>query len=494
MFNILIPFCILATCPGKELKYKNFICPNTTSYKDAKPPQSFDCDEVIGIYLNILYPEDDEKNQKKRLREWLIDLGENKGNAVRLSNENLQDLPPYILRDFGRGFIRHYFSMHLKNSLAERLDLNHAICQAFDKSLFVESIFKMALDQLQDSEGRSRILKTSLEVSHEDIISAISSEKEKVLNDARGYFTSLTKEESSEEIYPLFHWDRRLSVLKKAIDKFTLQNPKAPFFIAFQEITPKALKDIKKIFENSDLQWISYNNMTGKETLPPYEEQVLGESQEYTSTIALSKDLKVEKIEIAELPTESDHRRKILGVRVKNVRNERVFNVFTTHTDYNIINNYYQKTAYKICSFVRSFLNDDFDSSQRFLVGGDFNSFTDQDGEDYIFQIQKELDGSRDFRESNFYAPYPIARSTFIGRNEDTFTAHMAIDGRIEPSALDHIFVGKNIDIIASSRDAIVYGSDGSLLDYYIDREQYLESLKNGITFSDHFANIIKFK
>ena len=95
-------------------------------------------------------------------------------------------------------------------------------------------------------------------------------------------------------------------------------------------------------------------------------------------------------------------------------------------------------------------------SDQRFVLGGDLNSFVGQGGGDkYIEKLRASFAGSRDFRETDYYAPYPIAWSSFIGRYEDTYSGRIAKDGIMEPNSLDHIIVGSEIELHSAARGCV---------------------------------------
>lgn len=64
----------------------------------------------------------------------------------------------------------------------------------------------------------------------------------------------------------------------------------------------------------------------------------------------------------------------------------------------------------------------------------------------------------------------------------------------MEPNAFDHVIVGNGIKLQSAAREAAVYNEWGELLDYYKERDEYMENLQNRITFSDHFFNIIRFE
>lgn len=334
---------------------------------------------------------------------------------------------------------------------------------------------------------RNQLLAASeqIERSLTKYISAIKQEPETLI--------SLLKSSTIESISDPFTWETRIHVLKQMIDKIILASPKAPYFLALQEVTPFALEDLKNALAEKNLQWISFNNISGKETLPSTQEEIFGESTAFTSTIALSHDLKVLKIELGSLPTESGSIRKIIGVRVQNSYTNEIYNLFSTHTDHKIQNEIYLRTALKIHNFVTQFLEDAPDN-QKLIIGGDLNAFEEQGGDKFLQKLRDLFPDSQDFRETDYYAPYPINSSSFIGRFDDVFSGSLAKNGKVKPSALDHILVGNGIKLHSSHREAGVYSPTGELLDYFSDKQQYMFQLQDRVTFSDHFFNIVRCK
>ena len=98
-----------------------------------------------------------------------------------------------------------------------------------------------------------------------------------------------------------------------------------------------------------------------------------------------------------------------------------------------------------------------------------------------------------DYRETDFYAPSPIAWSTFLGRPDDSFRAEFREDGTVDPNALDQILL-QRLKAVASLREACVYDDEGNLLNYYDDPARYVEFLKKRFTVSDHLMNVVLFE
>ncbi|NDE82434.1 MAG: endonuclease/exonuclease/phosphatase family protein [Chlamydiia bacterium] len=491
-----IASCFVLASIFSQSKYNEepYICPPLANYIDAPLPQVTTSDQLVGIYLNILYPEDNEKLQKKKLADWIESFGKNSDTPFPFSSEEINDLAIYILNEFPLNISRRYFAEIIHQSLADGYPLETALVNAKEKTLHRSLSYQKAAEHIPSWKGRCEILIEKLCESVDQLQQILELDIIAIRKEPHTALQNILNKTSMDLIHPPFTWNTRIQVFKQMVDKITSTSADSPYFLALQEVTPQALRDLKKIFADRNLKWISLNNMSGKQTLPPQQEKVLGEAVEYTSTLVLSPGLEVLKIELGDLPTESDHIRKILGVRIRDTRTNKIFNAFTTHTDYNIQNNIYERTATKIYEFVSRFFQDDPSSDQRFIIGGDLNSFKGQGGDIYIEKLRASFPGSRDFRETDYYAPFPIAWSSFIGRYEDTYSGRIAKDGIMDPNALDHIIVGKDIELHSASREAMVYDATGKLLDYYKDRDNYMLNIQKGITFSDHFVNVIRFK
>ncbi len=461
----------------------DYIHPPLANHIDAPLPQITTSDQVLGIYGNILYPQDKEEIEQKKLADWIEAYSKDSSVPFPLSKEDLSDISLYILERFPLKTIRSYFANQVEDKLARGQSLKTALENAGQETLIRAHLYKEIAEKIPSWEGRAEILTKKFIECRAYVEQIISQDNPH----------EILQQRSNDLIKAPFTWDMRLQVFKQMMDKVISTSPNSPYFLALQEVTPQALNDLKKTLANRDLQWISFNNMSGKETLAPQQEKILGEATAFTSTIALSPNLEVLKIELGDLPTESGSIRKILGVRVKNTHTEEVFNLFTTHTDHQIQNDIYVRTAIKIHEFATQFFQDA-QAEKRFVIGGDLNAFNGLGGDKYIEKLRALFIQSQDFRETDYYAPNPIVWSSFIGRYDDEYSARIAEEGIVEPSALDHIIAGNGIQLQSAAREALVYNDSGKLLDYYEEKDEYIENLQKRITFSDHFFNIIRFK
>lgn len=491
---------LLATMPGLQslspkvsepvaAPLQEYIQPSLANHIDAPLPQVTASDQVVGIYGNILYPQDKEQIQQKKLTDWIEAYSKDSNAPFPLSPEDLNDISLYILDRFPLGTIHRYFAAQVQQALIAGQSLESALGKAREETLIRANLYREMVHHIPKWEGRCEVLIAKLIECADGVEQIVDRDAKRM----RANPMEALQQTSSDLIEPPFTWEMRTQVFKQMIDKVISASPNSPYFLALQEVTPQALSDLKKTFAERDLQWISLNNISGKETLPPQHEEILGEATGFTSTLALSRDLEVLKVELGDLPTESGSVRKILGVRMRNTHTNETFNLFSTHTDHKIQNDIYARTADKIHEFATQFFSDA-STEQRFVIGGDLNAFEGSGGDKYIERLRELFTESQDFRETDYYAPNLIAWSSFIGRYDDTYSGRIAKDGIVEPSALDHIIVGNGVELQSAGREAAVYTDSGQLLDYYKERDEYIANLQKRITFSDHFFNIIRFK
>lgn len=469
---------------------RDYIHPVLANHVDAPLPTVVTSDQVVGIYGNIFYPQDQEKIQLEKINGWIEAFSKNSSTPFPLSSEEINDISLFMLDRFPLKTISLYFVNRVQVHLSSKQSLESALEHSTQETFTRASLYKEIAKNIPACEGRSDILKAKF-IECVDQTGLIINQNVKIIqNNPKEALQTLLRKGSIE---PPFTWDIRIQVFKQLIHKVMSASKNLPYFFALQEVTPQALNDLKTTFADRNLQWISFNNISGKETLAPRQEETLGEATGFTSTMALSSDLQIIKIALGDLPTESGSIRKILGVRALNSHTNKVFNLFTTHTDHKIQNDIYVRTATKIYEFATQFFQDD-PTERKFVLGGDLNAFEQLGGGKYLEKLYELFPNSNDFRETNYYAPNLIAWSSFIGRSDDPHSAQIAQGGVIESNALDHVIVGNGIELQSAAREAAVYNGSGVLLDYYKEKDEYIENLQNRITFSDHFFNIIRFK
>lgn len=472
----------------------SYIQPSQANYIDAPLPSSDSADEMVGIYGNILYPQDWEKMAQMRIGSWLEACAKDPNTAFPLSEIEMRDLSLYILDRIIIKLYRHAFAEEVSALLANGSSLEDALAKARAEGLDRADLYKDMAAHVPPYSDRSKILASKLTECAERATQILDKDIKTIRANPDTAVQTLQMQTTLEQLPAHYAWDLRTEVFRQLVDKVTAIAPHSPYFLALQEVTPQALGDLKKTLASRDLQWISFNNQTGKATLDPGCEETLGEANAFTSTIALSRDLEVLKIDLGDLPTESGSVRKILGVRVRNTHTGEISTIFSTHTDHVTENDLYAKTAAKLHEFAVRFFEDAPETANRYVIGGDLNAFEQLGGANFLEKLRSLFTGSQDFRETDYYAPQPIAWSSFIGRPNDSFAAPIEEDGTIAPNALDHILAGSAIKLQSAAREALVYDESGKLLDYYQDQERYMEHLKKRITFSDHLFNVVRFK
>jgi hypothetical protein len=132
-----IASCFVLASIFSQSKYNEepYICPPLANYIDAPLPQVTTSDQLVGIYLNILYPEDNEKLQKKKLADWIESFGKNSDTPFPFSSEEINDLAIYILNEFPLNISRRYFAEIIHQSLADGYPLETALVNAKEKTL-----------------------------------------------------------------------------------------------------------------------------------------------------------------------------------------------------------------------------------------------------------------------------------------------------------------------------------------------------------------------
>lgn len=295
----------------------------------------------------------------------------------------------------------------------------------------------------------------------------------------------------SEEEQHLMRFDNRRKVMVQEIKNIRDKVLQGASFLALQEATPDAVVELKEDLKDVYPTWISFNNVTGKPTELIEEEEVFGESSTFTSTLALSPELEVQRQALANLPSTSGiHQRKILGVEVVNTKTDRKFAIFITHTEH--IPASYHDTVIKVHEFVRDFIGQNPDLP--IVFGGDLNAFEGAAGGEKFIQEMREgpFAGGVDYREGDqFFVHKSIADSTYIGI-EGVDSRYKFKDGILAPNALDHILT-KNVKVICGTRSAVVYDEQGKIVDPYLQAELYQERLERRKTASDHFLNAVIF-
>jgi endonuclease/exonuclease/phosphatase family metal-dependent hydrolase len=479
-----------------------YIKPENFEYIAQNPEPYLENKKILGIYYNVLYPEEHQVFEQNAICAWLQDFND---DAFPFEEQRFVDAAPFFLGRTPANVFEGLFAEKVWENLENGFSLEEALEFAFIhiKESIVPIYERKAtvVNSLKDRETNN-----SLKVRYETLFNALQNcfaNSEKELSYAKqkyldhkhdGLLDSLLQgsmiKKRQLELPESNHWSRRIISIKETIEKVKSYAPNSPYFLALQEVTPQSYQDLKLKFP--DLNWISYNTTTKEETRHSGKEKVVGEFLSFTATLGLSQGLEVINITHEDLPSVSGSLRRILGVEVYHEASQKKFVIFTIHTDYLVKDNLYEKNVESIAGFVQKVAG-----NLPFICGGDFNAFEDVGGESYIANLKASAPfvNSIDYRSAPFYCPSPIAYSTFLGHVLDTFKApfeEKAGNLRVLPNALDHIFL-KDLNADFSLREAGVYDKRGHIIDPYERPQEFMEGLKERKTASDHFLNAVLF-
>lgn len=468
----------------------------STSYFQAVPlPQMDNSDYMTGIYYNILTPLERENRCEPELVEYFTQWLTGKRPEF-LKLEQLETLNSYALTNVARVVLEESRLLPLfTQSLQDGSTIENALVQAKSK-IKKDDLphYQEALEQLKNlrtyADRPATYTRYTILI---DNVQKCIQELDAVLEKRSSFLKSGIQEVTpslSEHEQKLERFENRRAVMVEQIKDIRAKVPNGACFFAMQEASAEAVfelqEDLKELFPT----WVSFNNATGKETCVIENEEICGESTAFTSTLALSPELRVIRHELGDLPSPSGiHPRKILGVEVENTITNRRFALFTTHTEH--IPESYHDTVIKVHAFISQFIAATPDMP--IVFGGDLNAFNGP-GQTFIKELRGGLfEGGQDYREGcHFYVHKSIADATFLGL-ENAYCKAKFIDGKVESNDLDHIFT-KNVEVIAGFRSAVVYDENGKLIDPYSEPVLYQDRLEKRRTASDHFLNAVIFR
>lgn len=489
--------------PQPEGFIDSYIKPENFDYIQSNPPLYEGLNAVLGLYYNVLYPEEHQIEEQNIISAWLRKSDE----GFPFNDLKFSKTAPFFLGRTPITVLEGLFAEQVLYQIQEGKPLKEAFELALDhlEKLVIPIYFKKAEIVWEKMQNEDRVLiKERYRILHHALMSCYQDPEKELAHCKKNYLDH----QDQKSLYLLLEaaiqrgkklnlpesnrWDHRITSLKQTINKVIEQAPNVPYFLALQEVTPQSLEDLKREFPG--LNWISYNTTTGKETRNAGEEKILGEFLSFTATLGISPELQVMRVELGPLPSVSGSLRRILGVEVFHKKEQRHFAIFTVHTDYLVQENLYESNVQSISQFVDKFIAK---GSLPFICGGDLNAFEGNGGNEYIQDLKKHgpFISCKDYREGPFYCPSPIAYSTFLGHVLDSFKALIEEKNGavvIEANALDHIFL-KNLNIIFSTREAGVYDVKGNLVDPYTMSEQFNQRLAERKTASDHFLNAVLF-
>ena len=439
--KFVVALCVAITCVATSLEaVVNYLHPEASHPTHSPMPVMEDCDLVTGVYYNVLFPAERQNQELRALMHFLFAALDERTTAF-LTPEQFETMKGYGLKSAPRQALANRLALYTLDGIQEGLSIEEALqcaqshIEQRDIPLYQGVIEQLRLLQAQEQPGsptdkRFTVLIEALEecvnglaTAFEHDVKMITEEFKKdhdtgirLLEKSRRYEKT---EASAKPERHLELFEHRLNVIEQAVDSVLDKTPNAAMFLALQEVTPDALEEMKTRWKQRHFTWISYNNITGEETRLKAKEEVFGESAAFTSTLALSPKLKVQRVALASLPSPSGSARKILGVEVLNTNTGRSLAIFTTHTDHLVQNTLYHDTAVAVHQFVTEFLQDNRDLPRVF--GGDLNAFEGSGAPAYIDEMrQGPFAGARLSRRSRFYAPEQIADATFLGRETTT--------------------------------------------------------------------------
>lgn len=483
-----------------------YIHPEKCNPVDAPLPSMANCDDyVIGFYYNIYLPVDRQNKCEPELIEYFSKYLEGQ-NPDFLTPAQFKTLSNYALSYAPiNAIVRSRLAPLTEQALKEGKNIDEAL--AFAQDIIQNEDpprYRLALEQLRqlrDEEKNGSAMYerfTRLIYGVELCVTNLSSvllrakstfklnyNKEAVIGDKIEPLTTSEVEQN------LARFENRRKVMVQEIKNIREKVLQGASFLALQEATPDAVVELREDLKDVYPTWISFNNITCKPTELIQEEEVFGESSTFTSTLALSPELQVQRYALAKLPSPSGiHQRMILGVEVLNTNTGRKFAIFTTHTEH--IPASYHDTVVKVHEFVKDFIAQNPDIP--LVFGGDLNAFEGSAGGAKFIQEMREgpfAEGT-DYREGDqFFVHKSITDSTYIGI-EGVDTRYKFKEGILEPNALDHILT-KNVTVVYGTRSAVVYDEQGMLVDPYTQPEQYQARLERRKTASDHFLNVVIF-
>ena len=484
----------------------NYIHPPNLEWCGIVPPPIERSDAVLGLYYNVLCPQERDAEARHKFYDWIS--GMNPSATFPLKNEELFLCSPSTCK----GIANKAFYGQLANMLLKLLNQGVTFDLALEKtfeylkneisSIYIKmgEIFRQQenLEQLTSLKTRYRMLADSFENCGNDPKKALSyviRKYENVKNDKEKLEALLVgsiEKGRGQKLRGFDYWNHRKKPLIKMIQETIDSYPNAPFFLALHEVTPESLGDLQEAMGDKNLHWLSFNNISGKETtiLTPFDEILIGESGSHTATIGLSPELEVKSTSIEYLPNCSGTPRTILGVEVRNVKTGGNFAIFSAHTDYLVQDDLYSKTSETIQNFIKNFTRN---GALPFIFGGDLNAFEGMLGAQYLDQLKSQIPliNTIDYREGKFYSPKEIINSTFIGHHRDDYKMTFDEHGNVEPNALDHIFL--SLEKILGFRKAGVYDKSGNLVDPVKEPVKFKEYLQERNTTSDHFMNGVLF-
>lgn len=491
----------------------NYLFPETSHPVHSPMPLMVNTDLITGIYYNILFPEERQNKAKPALMSYLWNTLDGQTPNF-LTAAQFDTLNSYAIKTAPRKAFSQLLADYTLEEVRKGKPIQEAMCLAQQKlELNHFPAYRKVIAQSTQLQNREKtgsptyqrfaILIEALESCLNKFETVLGHDKRTIEEEFKKGREAgillleksnkrIINEETADRESILERFENRLNVIEQAVNNVLDKTPNAATFLAFQEATPDAVVEMKERWKNRKFTWISFNNISGEETKIKSKEDIFGESTAFTSTLALSPALKVQRVALGSLPSPSGSTRRILGVEVLNTKTSRPLAIFTAHTDHLVLNTLYHDTVVGIHQFVTAFLQKAPNMPRVF--GGDLNAFETSGAAEFIHELrQGPFEGGQDYREGDaFYVPKPIANSTYIGKESDRFKA-LFIEGKLTSNSLDHILTN-HVKVVVGTRNDAVYDVDGRLVDHYTQPKIYQERLAGRRTASDHFMNVIVFR
>jgi hypothetical protein len=163
----------------KETK-PDYIHPPLAHYINAPLPILDSPDHLLGIYGNILYPQDLERMQEKRLADWIDGYGANPNLPFPLSQAEFKDLSLFILERFPSGLIASFFVNRVQHHLANGDSLQIALQAAKEETIAKAHLFKQIAKEIPNWGGQSSLLKHKLETCSQKLEQRLDQQAEEI--------------------------------------------------------------------------------------------------------------------------------------------------------------------------------------------------------------------------------------------------------------------------------------------------------------------------
>ncbi len=234
----------------------SYIKPPSAHYRDAPLPDLTDSDCIVGVYGNILYPQDEEFKTLGNLSQQIEGYLLNQNDLLPLADINQISL--YALNRLPATMIRSYLANQVQQFLENGQSLKDALENAKRNAFTQAERYKEISHIFSAWQGRYEILSLKLIQCADDVKSIVDRDV-KAIQKNPDVLQQMIEKNREGVSFP-FAWDMREQVMQQMINKVVSVAPNSSYFLALQEVTPLALSDLKKTFKDRNLQWISFSD------------------------------------------------------------------------------------------------------------------------------------------------------------------------------------------------------------------------------------------